>query len=518
MEAPVNFDEESESSYVLYWDEEENDRLIRSKKLYLAKEKSKLFKQIIRMGISNIYRPEIYLSLVCKDKMVEDLRPFWPDVITQSSNPKYNNVIKLFGYPNYELFVQQPFLVNFLTIIKNQNTEIKFSPMIPCVASILLLYYDEFLSYIILQSMINESIENDKYFVMNKKKFISMLTTIESIIQINKKELYDHSKSINLDFSIISLFILPVLFSKKMNKNIVLTIFDSFMHEGRSVLIRFIIGFIIDLESELLQTSSPSDFMTSLLKHITSLRHPSDIQRITSLAFGTDYTKRNRINPIEKTKRMDDHFLNDHIKSHLPNFEDFYRFYSNSNNTYCGRPSNRIRIDRMLYSKVNGGQLITGSQFYDIKKKLHPSFLHLNAYPIFRLSEDGTSFVPFLKKAKNVSSCMLVIKASSGTIGAVLANSIEPFCKKKSSGSPLTTVFELNNMKTYSYSRKNEYFLHVTRDSVTIGMGGNAGSAIYFGDGFDTVVSEACETFDSPPLLKSKREKIENVELYKLAP
>lgn len=225
MEAPVNFDEESESSYVLYWDEEENDRLIRSKKLYLAKEKSKLFKQIIRMGISNIYRPEIYLSLVCKDKMVEDLRPFWPDVITQSSNPKYNNVIKLFGYPNYELFVQQPFLVNFLTIIKNQNIEIKFSPMIPCVASILLLYYDEFLAYIILQSMINESIENDKYFVMNKKKFISMLTTIESIIQTNKKELYDHSKSINLDFSIISLFILPVLFSKKMNKNIVLTIF-----------------------------------------------------------------------------------------------------------------------------------------------------------------------------------------------------------------------------------------------------------------------------------------------------
>ena len=159
--------------------------------------------------------------------------------------------------------------------------------------------------------MINESIENDKYFVMNKKKFISMLTTIESIIQTNKKELYDHSKSINLDFSIISLFILPVLFSKKMNK------------------IRFIIGFIIDLESELLQTSSPSDFMTSLLKHITSLRHPSDIQRITSLAFGTDYTKRNRINPIEKTKRMDDHFLNDHIKSHLPNFEDFYRWTVN---------------------------------------------------------------------------------------------------------------------------------------------------------------------------------------------
>ena len=517
MEASPSIEEESESSRVLEWDEEENDRLARSKKLYLSKEKSKFFKYVIRLGISNVYRPEIYLILACQNKMVEDLRRFWPDVLSQSSTPKYENIVGLFGYPNYELFTPQSHLDDFLTIVKNQNHEIEFSPMIPCVASILQLFYDDFLTYIMLQSMINE--ENEKYFVMNKKNFTAMLSTIEMIIKLNKKELHEHSKSIKLDFAVVSLFIVPILFSKKVKKNIVLTIFDSFMNEGRSVLIRYVIGFILKLESDLLQSSTPTEFMTKLFEYIISIHRPSELQQIVSLAFGTDFMKKNKIFPIEKTERMNEHILNKHLKNQqLPNFDDFYRFYANTtNNTYFGRKSNRIRIDRMLYSKVNGGQLITSSQFWEIKKHLHSCFTHLNAYPIFNLSKDGSSFVTLLRRAKSVSSCMLLIKASSGIIGAVLANALQPVYRKNSCGSTLTTVFELNNLKTYHYSRKNEYLLYVTRDSVTIGNG-DTGSAIFFEDGFETVVSDPCETFDSPCLLGSQREKIENVELYKLAP
>ena len=59
--------------------------------------------------------------------------------------------------------------------------------------------------------------------------------------------------------------------------------------------------------------------------------------------------------------------------------------------------------------------------------------------------------------------------------------------------------------------------MYVTSNSVAIGNGLSE-SAIFFEDGFETVVSDPCETFDSPALLESQREKIENVELYKLAP
>ena len=136
------------------------------------------------MGISNDHCHEIYLILTCMNKNFEDLRRFWPKILNQSSKPKYENIIGLFRYPNYELFNQKSHLEDLSTIIKNQNHEIEFSPMIPCVASILQLFYDDFLSYILIQSMINE--DKEKYFVMNKKNFISMLTTIETIIKFNK--------------------------------------------------------------------------------------------------------------------------------------------------------------------------------------------------------------------------------------------------------------------------------------------------------------------------------------------
>lgn len=518
MDNPFNLEEESDSSLILEWDEEENKRLARSKKLYSAKENSKLVKQIIRMGIGNLHRPEIYLSVTCKDKPIENLRLYWPDAISQSSTPKYSNIINEFGYPNYELFTKHKFFENLLTIIKNQNHEVEFAPMIPCVTSILLNYYDECLTYTIIQSMINESNLTNKYFVMNKKNFIKMMLTIESIIQNNRKELYEHSKYIKLDFSEVSLYIIPILFSKKMNKNFVLTIFDSFMNEGRSVLIRYIIGFILYLEKELLHTTSPQDFMTTLYRHITSFRHASEIKKITSLAFRTDYIKRNKIRPIEESHNFTNHILYEHIKNHLPNYDDFIHQYSNAIHTYYGRRTSQITIDRMLYSKVNGGQLITNNQFWEIKQKMHFSLKRLNAYEIYRLSDDGSSFTAFLAKARNVYPCMLIIEASSGTIGAVLCNPIEPCYRVKQNGSPLTTVFELNNMKIYSHSKRNDFFLYTTGEYVSIGNGDIGGSAIYFKSDLETVVTDYCETFNSPPLLKSYREKIQNVELYKLAP
>ena len=343
-----------------------------------------------------------------------------------------------------------------------------------------------------------------------------MLTTIETIIKLNRKKLYKHSKSIKLDFSVVSLFIMPILFSKKMNKNIVLTIFDSFLNEGRSVLIRYVFSFILKLESDLLQTNHPSEFMMIIFDYIISLRSPSEMQQIVSLAFGTDQIKRKKITSIEKAERMSEHMLSKHLTNHqLPNFDDFYRFYSDISNQ---RNSNwRMEHGRMFYANVNGGKLITNDQFWEIKKHLYSYFTHLNAYPIFNLSEDGSTFYMFLKRAKSVSPCMLVIKGSSRTIGVFLANPLQPVYKRESCGSALTTIFELKNMKTYRNSKKNEFFLYVTRNSISIGNG-STGSAIFFEDGFETVISDPCETFDSPSLLESQREKIENVELYKLAP
>lgn len=515
MEIPQIPDEESESSScILDWDTEEKERIIRSRKLISLTENKKLFKQILRMGISTLHRPEAYLTLSGIKTLADELRDFWPDTVKVRSEPKYQNIISIFGYPNYDLFIPKAFLQDFLTIVKNQNKEIQFSPMIPSVASILLLYLEPDLAYLALQSMINNT---DKYFVKNKENFVSMLSTINKLIQLNNKKLYDHSKSIKLDLSVVALILMPILFSKKLNRHIVLTIFDSFMNEGRTVLMRYIIALVLKLESDLIQTKSPCEFVQTIFDYIISLHNPNDIRELTRLAFGLTFIKRNRIFPLEQNERLNDHFLNGAIKNRLPHIEEFYNFYSHSNNTYDGRKTSHITINQMLYSKINGGQLITSTQFWNLKKKLHYSFLHYNAFPIFRLSEDGSSLNTFYKKAKSISPSMLIIKAETKTIGAILVNPIDLKYKKRFYGSPLTTVFELENLNTYRYSRKNEYFVSAAIDSVTIGNG-TTGSAIYFEEGFQNVVSDYCETFNSPPLLNSQREEIIDVELYKLSP
>lgn len=509
------------SSCYQEWDDEERKRIKRSQKLVSLNNNNKdiFYKENIRKGISTIYRPEMYLKLSGIEDLIFELKEYWPDTVKIKSKPKYQNVISLFGYPTYELFIQKSKLTDFLTIVKNQNKEIEFSPLIPCVASILLLYYESDISYFILQSMINQ---NDKYFVKTKKEFTSILNSIDTLIYLNNKKLYDHSVSIKLNFAVVSLFMMPVLFSTKLNKNVVLTIFDAFIHEGRTVLTRYIIGIILSIESELLKTQSSSEFMNLFFEYLISLHHPSDLEKLIHFTFNLSFMKRNKIYQIEKNEKSKDNFLNELIDNELPNIDDFYNFCylaksTKINNSYYGQKKNYESIYKLLYSKINGGKLISCSQFWDLKKKLHSSFIHFNAFPVYRLSEDGSSMIVFFKRAKNISPCMILIQTKSNCIGAVLVNSIQPEYNRKFYGSPLTTIFELANMNSYTYSRKNDYFLSVTRDSVQIGSG-KTGSAIYFEDGFQDVVSDECETFNSPPLLSSKREEIVNVELYKLSP
>ena len=64
---------------------------------------------------------------------------------------------------------------------------------------------------------------------------------------------------------------------------------------------------------------------------------------------------------------------------------------------------------------------------------------------------------------------------------------------------------------------KNDYFISVSKTSLCIG--GGDGIAIYLNKGFETVLSAPCETFNSPALFEQNQYvKVENMELYKLAP
>lgn len=518
--------EDSNFPFFNEWHNEEKDRSTRTRKFSPPKNKNRLMKQTVRNGIDNIHRDDFYLFLSGIDKTYNESRHFWNDIVVTNYNPRHDDIMSKFGFPGYDLDVPKKYLENFLTIILNQNKDISYSPMIPSVASILSLFLKADVAYFALQSMINQ---DDKYFTKDKNGFAVMLRTIENIISKNSKaDLYQHTKTLKLNISEIPLFVIPLFFSKKVDKRVSLTIFDYFIYDGRSVLMRYVIGIVFYLRTRLLQTRTATDFMNVIYDYIVTLHNPSDLNELKKFTFSLNFSKGKKVVAIENKLKnnMKCTDLINVLISPLPKFEEFNSFHQlsplfgsspNGRHTYYGRPMNPISITNYIdaNSKTNNAQLITNSQFYNLKQILPRAYKNFNAYPVYLMSVDGTSMVTFLLKAKQCKNTMIIIKTASKSIGAVTQCPFKPSFNYNHKAGPSTTVFDLTQKVAYKSSLKNSYYLHVSSNSISIG-GGKTGCAIFIGEWFTDVISDPCLTFDSPSLLPGNKEAIIDIELYNL--
>lgn len=518
--------EDLESPFSDEWNSEDRNRRDRTRRFTPPKNKSRLFKATVRNGIDNYNRNNFYLFLSGISKNCNDSKQFWTNIVKNYSKPQFEDVISLFGYPDYDLCFSKDYLQNLLTIIKNKNKDITFSPMIPSVVSILSMYLKPNLVFAAVQSMISQ---DDKFFTKNKQEFALMLKTIDQVVSKNSKStLYQHTKTLKLTFSEISLFVIPLLFSKNVDRRVYLTIFDAFIYDGRFVLMKYVIGIIFFLQSRLLQTRTASDFMKVINNFITSLHSPTEMNELVQFTFSLNFSKTKKILSDEKKVKTSMNF-SEMIFSNLntlPKFDEFddfhqytpiFRSMQSRRYTYCGPPAPKtITINQMVNycSNTNNGKLLSNIQFHTLKQHLPRVFKNYNAYPVYLMSVDSTSMRIFFERAKGCNITMLIIKAESRVIGAVIDCPIAP--NKYTIGGPTTTVFDVTNNKVYKSSLKNTYYVYVDGNSVSIG-GGDSGCAIYFQNEFNYVISDQCETFDSPSLLDSRKEDILDIELYKLA-
>lgn len=515
--------EETKPIFLDDWNIEEENRILRIRKLSSYKNINKSFKEIIRKGICNLHRSEIYLFLTEMNQIYEEMIEFYDDIVRTKSTPNYPDIIALFGYPDYELFNENEYLLSHLTIIKNQNPEISFSPLIPAVTSILSKFFQPNVIIFTIQTMINK---NDKYFTKTKHEFIMMLETIENFIHEHDKKIYNRSKFLNLTISEIALYIVPFLISKRINKNVALTIFDDYVCEGRKALIQYTVGIISSLQHKLLIAPTALEFVNIIFDYIKSLEDPNELKKLIQFTFNLKYVKRKKIHYLEHHQQpKNGDYLSLRIGSQLPNVDDFYSqlrlspMLSSSNPgiyTYHGNHRKmRISINQVVNSCIHNGKLLTITQFENLRVQFHSKLRRYDAYPVYLMSKDGSSLFTFFQKSKNCNPSMIIIKTTSKTIGAVFDDCIEVKLHQNYYGSPLATVFDVTNNKIYKSTLKNDYYLSVQRDSISIG-GGNTGCAIYLADPFQTVISDPCESFNSPSLLPSQKVPVIDIELYKL--
>ncbi|OHT08571.1 TLD family protein [Tritrichomonas foetus] len=503
------------------WEVEETNRKIKFDQIMPLSEINSSLKMMIRYGIPNAYRQDIWFITSGGLQLIEEIGNIWNEIEQKKSLPRNESIYEAFGFPDMLLFTQGEKLYNFLNVVKNQNRNVIFAPMIPSVASMLLLYLEPDLAYFCLQAMINA---NEKYFPLSKEKFLASINAVQFLVDGISRKLIEHANSINLKISEVALFILPLIFTPKINKQVSLTIFDAYINEGRKILIRFFIGFLIHIQNELLETSSAVEFMNTVLNCLSLLNSPEELKELINISYSLRLPRRKKILSAEQRA------LSEHIELYnlnvLPRIEDFAacHFYApllattskvSGNLTFSGVRRKRITIAQSNNSNIHNGKLINGATYSFLLQNMPIAYQRYDAFPVYLMSVDGNAFSTFLDKGTGKQPFMIIIKTETKVFGAILSEQLKPFLNGRYYGTPSTSVFDVTNRQVYRCSGTNDYFISVSQDTFAVG-GPNC--AIFIEIGFKKVISECCETFNSPQLTTSNDgDIILDIELYKLS-
>ena len=166
--------------------------------------------------------------------------------------------------------------------------------------------------------------------------------------------------------------------------------------------------------------------------------------------------------------------------------------------------------------KINGGNssILKDDDFLLIRKVLPIRCQNQEWNLLYKLSDDGCSYITFYKKIEEEEPLIFLLTAESGErIGAFLPGALKQSTHYYGSGESF--VFHLDpTFSMYKWSKANQYFVSSTKEEFSIGGGGN--SAIWVDGYFNNAFSENCSTFNSPQLTKNSHFTISEVEVWKI--
>ena len=135
----------------------------------------------------------------------------------------------------------------------------------------------------------------------------------------------------------------------------------------------------------------------------------------------------------------------------------------------------------------------------------------------YQMSEDGVSLNTFMTKCEKKKPIVLLILTDKQVkLGAFLSEGIQKN-KKGFYGTGETFVFNFDPLfNGYKWSYANQCFVSTTSTDLMIGQSIKGGAAIYFDNNMLIGYSDACETFNSPPLADKHSFKIIDVEAWSM--
>lgn len=181
-------------------------------------------------------------------------------------------------------------MIRLMNIVKNLNKKISFSPLLPSVASMLLLYCRESEAYYIRQAMINQ---DRQYFSYTKPKFMAMVSFCSQSIRKQVKK-----KPAELAFDIVH-YLLPIFFTSRLDKNVALEMFDSFVYGGTRILVLYIKGALCILKDKLNTARTSQQFVPIIYNYFVSIHDQTTLYQLLEISSSFHLPDRRRIKKFE---------------------------------------------------------------------------------------------------------------------------------------------------------------------------------------------------------------------------
>ncbi|EAY11072.1 TLD family protein [Trichomonas vaginalis G3] len=445
---------------------------------------------------------------------------------------------ELFGVSPYIIkFLPEkmkPLVKDFLTALWATNKGIEYSPLLPATAVILLLFMEPPAAYASLQAMINRSQEDCWYFTMDRKNYHKNVIAIEKSIIKKAPDVAKKANELGVNIAFLTLGLIPAFFLPFSPLPVALTFFDSFIVEGRKVLIRFITTIFKHNSVALLKCKTSKEFATILLTDMDGFTNPNHLRNFLGECFKIYMSRRKhpfdlhkipssdvkKIAEMNSNAMMMAHVLRDHMPEDY-NPLDFPRkdnltVITELTSTITPEEIRKYQTDVQKklvdIQEVHGGKLLDNNNYYKLKEFIPLIYLRKSPALIYSLSKDGTMLSTLIEKTRRKGAHILMIKTEKSIIGAFLSDQIEN-TSGRFYGNASTFVFHIGDtMNCYKHSHPpNKNYISVDDDTMILG---GPNPAIIVSDGFENVRSCECDTFGSPQLTIDASEKILDIELY----
>ena len=502
-------------------------------------------KHKIRTGIPCAYRRKLWFIASGGLDLYKQSGDLWSEALSRESelppdaDHMFGSTINVSDYipkEGVDVFHQ------FMRVVKLQNESFDYAPMITSVSLFLLMFMEPPLAYLSVQAMINRSHGICWYIATSKERFAASVFALRDIAYKSCKAVIRHAEDI-LGLSISRMWspFIPTFFLPLASLPSVLTVFDSFVCEGRKIISRVCVGLLLT-EKELLRKATTSgSFIDIVTRAIEHMDYVTELHTLLRISFGITLSRSRHLEKAESkffrvASNMDsglDVLLPSRRQSALsgvpmqsPARVDMSTYFpvATKRTAIPREQLQKASLARQMSKcnfwgvveepKVIGGALLSIDVMRTLQPHMPPNIRRHAAALAFSMSDHGTTFSGMLDRCSSPGFYLLVVQTSTRKVAALLSDSLQP-TKRSYYGRPSMFVCDLTFGQVYQQKPPpNSEFMFVDPTHLMIG---GPKPAIYLRDQFQHMNSDDCETFASPRFCRDAiGDPIYEVEVYRL--